>query len=97
MRKYWKFCMVSVFGFLMFSFLIQTAQALPAFARKFQTSCSTCHVSAPKLTAFGESYRLNGKKYGPTLSGLEPYPDHSPSPPGFYLMLLNLLKEKTKR
>jgi hypothetical protein len=60
MKKYWKFCLVSVFGFLMFSFLIQTAQTLPTFARKFQTSCSTCHVSAPKLTAFGESFRLNG-------------------------------------
>ena len=33
-------------------------EALPAFARKYRTSCSTCHVSFPKLNAFGEAYRL---------------------------------------
>jgi hypothetical protein len=33
--------------------------AIPAFARKYRTSCSTCHVSYPKLNAFGEAYRLS--------------------------------------
>jgi hypothetical protein len=59
-RKFMKFCLVSVAGILILSFLAQSVQALPTFARRFETSCSTCHVAAPKLTAFGESFRLNG-------------------------------------
>jgi hypothetical protein len=37
-----------------------TAGAVPAFARKYQTSCQTCHVIFPKLNAFGEAFRLRG-------------------------------------
>ena len=36
------------------------AEALPAFARKYETSCNTCHVAFPKLNAFGEAYRIAG-------------------------------------
>jgi hypothetical protein len=36
------------------------AYAVPAFARKYQTSCSTCHIVFPKLNAFGEAFRLRG-------------------------------------
>ncbi|MBI2089687.1 MAG: hypothetical protein HYT78_13275 [Deltaproteobacteria bacterium] len=38
----------------------QEASAIPAFARKYKTSCLTCHVMPPKLNAFGEAFRLNG-------------------------------------
>jgi hypothetical protein len=37
-----------------------TVEAVPAFARKYQTSCQTCHIVFPKLNAFGEAFRLNG-------------------------------------
>ncbi len=37
-----------------------TAFAIPAFARKYQTSCQTCHILFPKLNAFGEAFRLRG-------------------------------------
>ncbi len=37
-----------------------TADAVPAFARKYQTSCQTCHAMFPKLNAFGEAFRLRG-------------------------------------
>ncbi len=36
------------------------AAAIPAFARKYQTSCQTCHIVFPKLNAFGEAFRLRG-------------------------------------
>jgi hypothetical protein len=36
------------------------AGAVPAFARKYQTSCQTCHSIFPKLNPFGEAFRLNG-------------------------------------
>ena len=39
---------------------IRPAAALPVFARKYQTSCTTCHTIFPKLNPFGEAFRLNG-------------------------------------
>ena len=36
------------------------ASAVPAFSRKYQTSCQTCHSIFPKLNPFGEAFRLNG-------------------------------------
>ncbi|MEE8202093.1 MAG: hypothetical protein V3R29_13120, partial [Candidatus Acidoferrales bacterium] len=47
---------VSVF-FLTFS---QPASAVPSFARKYKTSCMTCHVAPPKLNAFGRAFRNSG-------------------------------------
>jgi hypothetical protein len=40
--------------------IASTAHAVPAFARKYQTSCQTCHIVFPKLNAFGEAFRLRG-------------------------------------
>ena len=34
--------------------------AVPVFARKYQTSCQTCHTVFPKLNPHGEAFRLNG-------------------------------------
>lgn len=39
------------------------AEAIPAFARKYETSCATCHAGFPKLTPFGEAFRMNGFQY----------------------------------
>ena len=39
---------------------VRAAEAIPAFARKYQTSCQTCHVAFPKLNPFGEVFRLRG-------------------------------------
>lgn len=40
--------------------LAREAGAIPAFARKYRTSCTTCHVAIPKRNAFGEAFRRNG-------------------------------------
>ena len=40
--------------------LATPASAIPAFARKYGTSCLTCHTVYPKLTPFGEAFRRNG-------------------------------------
>jgi hypothetical protein len=45
-------------AFLMLS--ARPAGAVPVFARKYQTSCQTCHTIFPKLNPFGEAFRLNG-------------------------------------
>lgn len=39
------------------------AHAIPAFARRYGTSCLTCHTIYPKLTPFGEAFRRNGFKF----------------------------------
>ncbi len=39
------------------------SDAIPTFARKYQTSCMTCHESFPRLNAVGEAFRLNGYKF----------------------------------
>jgi hypothetical protein len=39
------------------------AGAIPAFARKYNTSCQTCHTAPPALTPFGEAFRLNGYRF----------------------------------
>ncbi len=40
--------------------LATPAAAIPAFARKYATSCLTCHTVYPKLSPFGEAFRRNG-------------------------------------
>ncbi len=39
------------------------SEAIPVFSRKYETSCTTCHVAFPKLNAFGEAFRLNGFQF----------------------------------
>lgn len=39
------------------------AQAIPAFARRYETSCQTCHVAFPRLTPFGEAFRRNAYRF----------------------------------
>ena len=36
------------------------ASAIPVFARKYRTSCTTCHIGFNKLNSFGEAFRQNG-------------------------------------
>ena len=40
--------------------LVNEASALPTFARKYRTSCPTCHNGFFKLNSFGEAFRQNG-------------------------------------
>jgi hypothetical protein len=43
--------------------LPSTASAIPAFARKYETSCQTCHTVYPRLTPFGEAFRRNNYRF----------------------------------
>src|SRR5688572_13006636 len=40
--------------------LVDSAEALPVFARRYATSCTTCHIVIPKLNPFGLAFRNNG-------------------------------------
>ncbi|MEE8437752.1 MAG: hypothetical protein V3S22_05380 [Candidatus Neomarinimicrobiota bacterium] len=46
--------------FFLITIFLDQSYAIPAFARKYKTSCATCHVGYPKLTPYGEAYRLLG-------------------------------------
>lgn len=39
------------------------SSAIPAFSRKYQTSCTTCHNDYPELNDFGEAFKKNGFKF----------------------------------
>jgi hypothetical protein len=39
------------------------ASAIPTFARKYQTSCATCHNDFPELNDFGEAFKKNGFRF----------------------------------
>ncbi len=45
-----------------------SSSAIPAFARKYRLSCSTCHAPAPRLKAYGEDFAGNAFQ----LEGKEP-------------------------
>ncbi len=47
--------------------------AVPAFARKHGKPCQTCHVSEPKLNAFGELFRANGFQLPGTIEDTPPW------------------------
>ena len=64
------------------------ALAIPVFARKYGTSCITCHAGFPKLNGVGEAFRRNGYQFPadddllvkdePILMGNEAYKDMWP-------------------
>ena len=48
----------TLLSFILLSVMItEDANAIPSFARKYGTSCGTCHVLAPKLNAFGSGFK----------------------------------------
>jgi hypothetical protein len=59
----------SVIGFTFFALTClvfvqgRTTYGIPAFARKYQTSCSTCHNNPPELNDFGWAFKKNGFKF----------------------------------
>ncbi|WP_372950143.1 hypothetical protein [Mariniphaga sp.] len=47
--------------FAIFIFLAEQLQAIPAFARKYRMSCTTCHApAAPALKPYGDEFAGNG-------------------------------------
>lgn len=39
------------------------AFAIPTFARRYETSCATCHQAFPRLNGVGESFRVSGFRF----------------------------------
>jgi hypothetical protein len=56
----------ALIGLLAVGFVVAAAvpaDAIPTFARRYRTSCATCHQAYPRLNAVGESFRLMGYKF----------------------------------
>lgn len=49
--------------FLLLTAFCERADAIPVFARKYRTSCVTCHANFPKLNSVGEAFRRNGYQF----------------------------------
>lgn len=58
-----KIASIATLGMVPMLFWSQDSQALPAFARKYATSCYTCHSGFPARNAFGEAFRNNGYRW----------------------------------
>ena len=56
--------LMAVIGLVWFGYVsVPRASAIPAFSRKYQTSCSTCHNNFPELNDFGAAFKKNGFKF----------------------------------
>ncbi len=52
--------LISLSMLLIGVFFVHSVQAIPAFARKHQTECSSCHSAWPALNAAGRAYKESG-------------------------------------
>jgi hypothetical protein len=48
---------------ILLTIFTEESRSTPAFARKYQTSCATCHNGFPKLNSFGEAFRRSGYQF----------------------------------
>lgn len=67
-------CFLKSFSFLFLIILITLfnsapAEAIPAFARKYDMSCTSCHTKPPRLNAFGEAFHMSGYQIPQTTEG----------------------------
>ena len=63
MKKKFLLAGFSVFAIvgMLFAMFPQDSQAIPPFARKYKTSCTTCHWGTfPRLNAFGKAFYASG-------------------------------------
>ena len=60
MKMYRHRTILTTFIIILFAVMVNEAKAIPAFARKYRTGCSTCHIAVPNRNAFGEAFRRNG-------------------------------------
>jgi hypothetical protein len=49
-----------ILGFMLTILIPSSSEAIPAFARKYDLSCTSCHTKPPRLNAFGEAFHMAG-------------------------------------
>jgi len=67
MSKHWRTVFFGVMAILVVVIVVlatpPSVQAIPAFSRQYNTSCSTCHIDFPKLNDFGKAFKDAGFKF----------------------------------
>ncbi len=59
--KIYKFVLAVLLLFLFITLILpETAICIPAFARQYKISCTTCHAPFPKLKPYGDEFAGNG-------------------------------------
>lgn len=51
---------ILIIGLLLPALMPEPSAAIPAFARKYDLSCTSCHTKPPRLNAFGEAFHMAG-------------------------------------
>ena len=74
-NHYYQFTLSFVFLSMVTVFVSSQAQAIPAFARDKQMSCTACHTAWPALNNFGHKYKENGYRFAPLLEGKQKISD----------------------
>lgn len=64
-KSAWKKCLLMGWIAGMFATLCvpKRAEAIPPFARKYATACTTCHIAPPTLNSTGLAFRMNGYRF----------------------------------
>lgn len=62
MKKFSRAFLIAIF-MVPLLFWSKQSSAIPAFARKYKTSCYTCHSGFPTRNAFGEAFKNNGYRW----------------------------------
>lgn len=61
MKRVLLVCVVLVFVVALVG--VSISHAIPSWAKKYETSCSTCHYAYPRLNAFGKAFDNNGYRF----------------------------------
>lgn len=62
MKKFSRAFLIAIF-MVPLLFWGKESSAIPVFARKYKTSCFTCHTQYPARNAFGEAFKNNGYRW----------------------------------
>lgn len=63
LRKWAALLSVGLVVLGLISTMSNEAAGIPAWARKYNTSCATCHEAMPRLNAVGDAFRMNGYRF----------------------------------
>lgn len=64
-----KIILILSVGILILSLFPSSSSAIPAFARKYDLSCTSCHTKPPRLNPFGEAFNMSGFQIPATQEG----------------------------
>ena len=68
MKKH-KTIFIAIVSLVLILLFATSSQAIPAFARKYNLTCTVCHTKPPRLNPFGEAFHMAGFQIPMTMGG----------------------------